>query len=73
VVSVVEAAWAEALIVSEAVTFLVLPVEIAVLSDQVPVEATTAPPREPPAVADPPASVAVVVVAVAGAGVGREN
>ena len=59
------AAWAEALIASEAATSLVPPAETAVLSDPVPVEATTAPPRDPAAAADPPAWVAVVVVVVA--------
>ena len=69
------AAWAEALIASEAATSLVPPAETAVLSDPVPVEATTAPPREPPAAADPPASVAAVVVVAevaAEAGDGKE-
>jgi hypothetical protein len=61
----VAAAWAEALIASEAAMSLVPPVETAVLSDPVPVEATAAPPRDPPAAADPPAWVAVVVVVVA--------
>jgi hypothetical protein len=65
VVSVVAAAWAEALIASEAATSLVPPVETAVLSDPVPVAATAAPPRDPPAAVDPPASVAVVVVVAA--------
>jgi hypothetical protein len=64
---VVAAAWAEAPIVSEAATSLVPPVETAVLSDLVPVEATTAPPREATAAADPPALV-VVAVEVAAAG-----
>lgn len=58
----VAAAWAEAPTASEAATSLVPPAETAVLSDQVPVEATTAPPREPPAAADPPASVVAVAV-----------
>ena len=57
------AALAEAPIASEAATSLVPPAETAVLSDQVLVGATTAPPREPPVAADPPASVAVAVVA----------
>ena len=71
------AAWAEALIASEAATSLVPPVETAVPSVQVPGEATTGPPHDPPAAADPPASaavaVAVAVAAVAAAGVGREK
>jgi hypothetical protein len=75
---VVAAAWAEALTASEAATSLVPPAEIAALSVQVPVEVTTAPPRGPPAAADPPASVAVVAevvaaVAVAVAGVVKER
>jgi len=51
------------------------PAATAVLSDPVPVEATTAPPRDPPAAADPPVWVAVVVVVAevaAEAGDGKE-
>ena len=70
----VAAALAEALIASETATSPVPPAETAVLSDRGPVEATTAPPREPPAAADPRASVAVAVVAelAAEAGDGKE-
>ena len=74
---VVVAGLAEVLIASEAAMSRVPLAATAAPSDQVPGEATTAPPRDPPAVADPPASaaeaVAVVAVVVVAAGVVKEN
>jgi hypothetical protein len=69
---VVVEALAEVPTASEAAMSPVPPAATAVPSDQVPGEATTVPPHDPPAAADPPASAEVavavaVVVAEAGA------
>jgi len=76
-VAVAAAAWAEAPIASDPATSPVRPAATAVPSVQVPAEATTALPLDPPAAADPPASAAAVAVAVVAAavvaGVGSEK
>jgi hypothetical protein len=62
---VVVGALAEVLTASEAAMSPVPPAATAARSDQVPGEAITVPPHDPPAAADPPVSVAVVAVAAA--------